>query len=123
MEMIANILLIAGAFGAAFYCFVLQRRLLRFTQLENGMGSAIAVLSAQVDELTKALSSAQQASTATSKRLESLNGRADSAINRLELMLSALHDLPDPSEPETVIAQGRKLRFVRGRRPEAEAAE
>ena len=60
MEVIADILLVAGALGAGFYCFILARRLSRFTDLENGVGGAVAVLSAQVDDLTKTLGAAQQ---------------------------------------------------------------
>ena len=51
MELIADILLAAGAIGAGVYCFVLARRLNRFNDLEKGVGGAVAVLSAQVDDL------------------------------------------------------------------------
>ena len=36
MSQIADVLLIAGAFGAALYCYVLARRLRRFNDLEKG---------------------------------------------------------------------------------------
>ena len=55
MDLIADIFLIAGALGAGFYCIVLSRRLSRFTDLENGVGGAVAILSQQVDDLTRAL--------------------------------------------------------------------
>ncbi len=58
--MIADILLVAGALGAGFYCFILARRLTKFTDLENGVGGAVAVLSAQVDDLGKTLNLAQK---------------------------------------------------------------
>lgn len=121
MDLIADVFLAAGAFGAAFYCFVLQRRLTRFTRLENGMGGAIAVLSAQVDDLTKALKSAQVAAADSTQRLDGLTDRAEAATTRLELMLSSLHDLPgaEPAEPG---APPRRLRFSRTRRPESESA-
>lgn len=51
MEFFADILLVAAASGAGIYCFVLSRRLTRLNDLENGFGSAVAVLSAQVDDL------------------------------------------------------------------------
>lgn len=35
MEVVADILLVAGALGAGLYCFVLSRRLTRFADLEN----------------------------------------------------------------------------------------
>ena len=49
MDIIADILLAAGAVGAGIYCYVLGRRLNRFNDLENGVGGAVAVLSAQAD--------------------------------------------------------------------------
>jgi len=55
MAYIADIFLTAGALAAGFYCFVLSRRLRRFTDLEHGVGGAIALLSVQVDALSKAL--------------------------------------------------------------------
>ena len=132
MEMIADILMSAGAFGAATYCFVLSGRLKKFTTLESGMGGAIAVLSAQVDDMTRALDKARGAATGSAASLEALTLRAEAATARLELMVAALHDLPDaaaasstappPAEPEQDAA---KVRFVRRRapRPEMEAAE
>ena len=59
MDIIADIFLAAGAAGAGLYCFILGRRLKRFNDLEKGVGGAVAVLSAQVDDLTKTLSAAQ----------------------------------------------------------------
>lgn len=124
MDLIADVLLAAGAFGAAAYCFVLQRRLTRFTQLENGMGGAIAVLSAQVDDLTRALSAAQGTASQSTLRLEELTERADAAAVRLELLVSSLHDLPDPDDRGAEAPADRRMRFVRARtRREVEAAE
>ena len=48
MTLIADILLVAGALGAGLYCHVLAGRLRRFTDLEKGVGGAVAVLSAQI---------------------------------------------------------------------------
>jgi hypothetical protein len=64
MQVIADILMTAGAFGAAIYCYVLSNRLKKFTTLESGMGSAIAVLSVQVDDMTRALEGARGAAHA-----------------------------------------------------------
>lgn len=95
MDMIADILLGAGALGAAVYCLVLARRLKRFTRLEDGMGGAIAVLSAQVDDMTRALQRAQTTAEASEAALVSQTARAEAAAERLSLMLAGLHDLPD----------------------------
>ena len=94
MDVIADILLIAGAIGAGVYCFVLARRLRRFTDLEKGVGGAIAVLSVQVDDMTKAIGAAQTSAAATSGTLDALTARAEEAARRLELLVAALHDLP-----------------------------
>ncbi len=96
MEMIADILLVAGALGAGFYCYILARRLSRFNDLENGVGGAVAVLSAQVDDLTKTLHAAQHTATASTGSLDALTDRAETVAKRLELLVASMHDLPDP---------------------------
>lgn len=97
MEIIADILLVAGAIGAGFYCFVLARRLNRFNDLENGVGGAVAVLSAQVDDLTKTLVAAQSTATTSTESLDGLTDRAESVAKRLELLVASMHDLPEAS--------------------------
>lgn len=107
MDVIADILLIAGAVGAGVYCFVLARRLRRFTDLEKGVGGAIAVLSVQVDDMTKAIGAAQTSAAATSGTLDALTARAEDAARRLELLVAALHDLPiDAPKGGTTSPQG-----------------
>lgn len=97
MEMIADILLVAGALGAGFYCFILARRLTKFTDLENGVGGAVAVLSAQVDDLGKTLNLAQKSAGDSSKSLGELSERAEDVARRLELLVASMHDLPKSS--------------------------
>lgn len=99
MDLIADILLIAGALAAAFYCLILARRLSRFTNLENGVGGAIAVLSAQVDDMTRTLGQAQGSADGANASLEALTQRAEDVARRLELLVASLHDLPDAAEP------------------------
>ena len=96
MEFIADILLAAGALGAGLYCFVLARRLKRFNDLEKGVGGAVAVLSSQVDDLCKTLSSAQTMSEGSNAALNDLTQRAESVAGRLELMMASFHDVPAP---------------------------
>lgn len=122
MTLISDILIASGAFAAALYCYVLSRRLSRFAKLESGMGGAIAVLSAQVDDLTRALSKAQGAAAASSENLTGLTHRAEEVAGRIELLLASLNDLPaapsDRPAPDTQEAardDGRKLRFTRHR--------
>jgi hypothetical protein len=131
MTLVSDILLSAGAFGAAIYCFVLSARLKKFTTLENGMGSAIAVLSAQVDDMTKALERARGATISSASGLESLTSRAETVAGRIELLLASMHDLPEPAQDasQSALAEeedsDKKLRFIRRRpnRNSLEAAE
>jgi len=132
MQMISDILVIAGTFGAALYCYVLSRRLNKFQTLESGMGGAIAVLSAQVEDMTRALDKARGAANGQAGALEELTHRGESVAARLELILASMHDLPDATERTTESDTGdepeqreKRLRFVRRRvvREDMEAAE
>lgn len=95
MQTIADIILVCGALGVAFYCFVLSRRLKRFNNLEHGVGGAVAVLSAQVDDLNRALEKARKAAETSGSSLTELTERADGVARRLELHVAALHDLTE----------------------------
>lgn len=129
MDLIADILLISGALGAGLYCIVLSRRLNRFTNLEKGVGGAIAVLSAQVDDMTKALDEARTATNSSASSLKSMTGRAEGVAQRLELLVASMHDLPvnaekpdiAPEEQADVIALDKTV--FQSRRTVHEAAE
>jgi hypothetical protein len=97
MTFIADVLLIAGALGAGLYCYVLSRRLRRFTDLEKGVGGAVAMLSAQVDELSRSVAMAQTTATSSVDTLSGVSSRAEAAARRLELLVASLHDLPQES--------------------------
>ncbi|WP_198666093.1 hypothetical protein [Tropicimonas sp. IMCC34043] len=118
MSLIADFLLIAAALSAALYCLVLSRRLRSFTNLESGMGSAVAVLSVQVDELTKALEGARQTSQKSAESLEQRTQRAEAAAARLELLLASMHDI----EIEARNGSNGAARSVRRRRRTGTAA-
>lgn len=105
MELIADILLIAGAIGAGLYCIVLSRRLNRFTNLEKGVGGAIAVLSSQVDDMTKALEEARTATASSASSLKSMTGRAEGVAQRLELLVASMHDLPVDDEKPNITTE------------------
>ncbi|WP_439110720.1 hypothetical protein [Lentibacter sp.] len=94
MEFLADILLVGGALGAGVYCYVLARRLARFNDLENGVGGAVAVLSAQVDDLTKTLEAARATAASSTSSLDGLTDRAENVAQRLELLVASMHDLP-----------------------------
>jgi hypothetical protein len=103
MDFIADILLAAGAIGAGIYCFVLGRRLNRFNDLEKGVGGAVAVLSAQVDDLNRSLAAAQHTAAGSAQALTDLTNRAEETSRRLELQMASLHDIPaePPARPLT----------------------
>ncbi len=131
MQLIADILLAAGAFGAAVYCYILAQRLKRLQTLETGMGGAIAVLSAQVDDMTKALENSRNAADNQVHTLEAITERGETVATRLELLLASMHDLPAEPQSSTTQARasaepeeetGKRLRFVR-RRPAQDPLE
>ncbi|MGB5870309.1 MAG: hypothetical protein WBH04_08915 [Albidovulum sp.] len=110
MELISDILLGSGAWGACAFWFVLSKRLNALNTLENGMGGAIAVLSAQVDDMTKALEAAQKTASESARTLTALTSRAEESAQRLELLLASLHDLPEAGQ-----AERRRLRATHSR--------
>lgn len=126
MEAIVNVLMGAGALGAGIFCYVLSRRLSALSSLEGGMGGAIAVLSAQVDDMTRALTAARAAAGESAQTLQMLNGRAEQSAQRLELLMASLHDLPEtPERPRhgrrRVVHKGSRHRFLTGLSPQREA--
>ncbi len=125
MTLIADILLVAGALGAAFYCMVLSRRLSRFNDLEKGMGGAVAVLSVQVDDMTKTIERARVAASDSTSSLDELTTKAEGVAKRLELLMASMHDLPEPAvPPEKPQAEAEpKMVFLRHRDRVMEAAE
>ncbi|MEX0969308.1 MAG: hypothetical protein WD046_02550 [Paracoccaceae bacterium] len=113
MAVIADVLLIAGVFAAAFYCATLARRLRRLSQLDTGLGAAIATLSQQVDEMQVSLSTAKKVSGASSRELVEMTARAEMAAGRLELLLAVLHER-DTDAPAT---QSRKTTAHNSEKP------
>jgi hypothetical protein len=94
MDTIADLLLVSGALGASLYCYILGRKLNRFNSLEKGVGGAVAVLSAQVDDLEKTLSSSQKTALTSADSLTALTRRAEGVARQLELQIASLHDVP-----------------------------
>ncbi|MCK4711514.1 MAG: hypothetical protein KAT26_01405 [Marinosulfonomonas sp.] len=125
MTLIADILLVAGALGAAFYCMVLSRRLSRFNDLEKGMGGAVAVLSVQVDDMTKTIERARVAASDSTSSLDELTTKAEGVAKRLELLMASMHDLPEPAVPpeKPQVEAEQKMVFLRHRDRVMEAAE
>ncbi|MDA7827261.1 hypothetical protein N9A67_03430 [Rhodobacteraceae bacterium] len=95
MNMIADALLILGAFAAAAYCLVLSRRLRNFNDLEKGIGGAVSVLSSQVETLATTLKDAQMTASQSNTSLDDLTHRAEKVSQKLELLMASMHDLPE----------------------------
>lgn len=102
MDILADIAIGTGALLAAAYCMLLSRRLRAFTRLDGDVGRAIALLSSQVDQLTKALAKAEASSSARERVLQEQVVAAEQAARRLELLMAAerpntAERVPDPT--------------------------
>ncbi|MEO8531664.1 MAG: hypothetical protein ABI459_10600, partial [Deltaproteobacteria bacterium] len=75
------------------------------------VGGAIAVLSAQVDDMTKALTAAQAAAVSSGASIVEVTERAEAVSKRLELLVAALHDIPD-STPRASTPEPLNLPFA-----------
>ena len=95
MTLIADLLLVAGALAAGFYCFILSKRLSAFKSAEGGIGHVVASLSTQVDELSSSVEMARGVANASNDSLAELTSRAEEVAQRLELLVAAMHDIPE----------------------------
>lgn len=107
MGFVFDIAIAFGAFVAAAYCMVLSRRLRALSQLDGDVGAAIAVLSQQVDALTRALQAASQASTQAEASLALTITRAETATRNLELMLAAGRAAPQAAQDADFVPMAR----------------
>lgn len=88
--MFLNLLVGMGALAASAYCLLLSRRLRALSRLDGELGSAIAILSKQVDSLSAALLAAQGTSTRAEDTLRGTIARADDTIRKLEVLVAAV---------------------------------
>lgn len=95
LNQLADVLLAAASLGAAAYCMVLSRRLKKLGSFDKGIGSAIAVLSAQVEEMKAALREAKAGSDSASENLNDLVRQARDISSELEMMIAACHDFAE----------------------------
>ena len=109
IPLVADALLVAGVLGATLYCYVLSRRLKRFNDLERGVGGAVAVLSAQVDDMTKALIRAEGAANDSTGSLNGLTQRAEDVAGRLELLVASFHDFPSQTTDPALSTAKEKM--------------
>ena len=89
MEIVIDLAIALGAILAAAYCLLLSRRLRALTRLDGDVGKAIAVLSKQVDDLTRALRAAEQSNTSAGATLDQQITNAEATARRLELLMAA----------------------------------
>ncbi|NYS24115.1 hypothetical protein HUK65_03850 [Rhodobacteraceae bacterium 2376] len=103
MFYLVDILVGFSALAAAAYCLVLSRRLRALTRIDGTVGGAVAVLSSQVDSMTRALDHARRASSESQKGLSEQTERAEAAVRRLELLMVSLQAAPESrSGPSSV---------------------
>lgn|SRR5690606_5743861 len=69
MDSILQIMLLAASCGLGMFCILLARRLHRLNNLESGIGGAIAVMSAEVDRLDRAIRKARAEASVASEAL------------------------------------------------------
>lgn len=114
MNFIADVLLISGTLAAGVFCIILSKRLSRLNDLEKGVGGAVSVLSVQVDDLKKALTTTQASAEHSNSSLVEITQRAEGVARSLELMMASMHDLPTkPQKPAEPIDQKQTLLFSR----------
>ncbi|MFN4057299.1 MAG: hypothetical protein ACK4HW_03835 [Roseinatronobacter sp.] len=99
MQFYLDVFIAFAAILAAAYCMLLSRRLRTLTRLDGDIGAAIAVMSQQVDALTKALSQASNSTTKAEASLALTIARAETTARNLELLLAANRTGPAVAQP------------------------
>lgn len=99
MVYLADTALAIGAMLVAVYCLILSRRLKKFSDTDQGVGGAIAVLTKKIDELTGALDAAQVAASDSTNDLIELTGKAENTARHLELLLAAMPETSNLTAP------------------------
>lgn len=87
--------IIAGSVILMVFCFVLTRRLRRLNDLEDGLGAAIAIMSAEVDRLEKSVRAARQEALEAGKTLAAQVQQAQSERAKWDLHLKMRDAVPD----------------------------
>lgn len=95
IEIVSDMLLVAGAFGLALYCWILSRRLARLSRSDEGLGATISALSEQVEALQSTASRATAEAQSTTERLAALVEEAEKREGELSIMLASLSDIDD----------------------------
>ena len=128
MELIADGILVLAATAAGLYCLVLSRRLRSLSQLDGGLGEAISCMSARVDEMNAALSTAKTSTEQSANQLRIQSEAAEMASQRLEALLKAAENIESPPMQQTTPAESQpsksaanvELQLVKPDDPEGE---
>lgn len=104
MSFLIDIVIATAALLAAAYCMLLSRRLRALTRLDGDVGKAIAILSHQVDELTKALRAAELSNSRANTALDQQIERADATARRLELLMAAHQASPQDAATQSAVS-------------------
>jgi outer membrane murein-binding lipoprotein Lpp len=118
MEFVSDILLGLGALAAAAYCVVLSKKLNRLSGLDQELGTAIALLSKQVDEMTKVLEAAQTAADGARTDLQEATERAEEVAAQLQEASVPPSPTAPPPALEHAVAQS-----ANGEMPSAQPEE
>lgn len=89
MSLITDGLLIATCLTAGLYCFVLSRRLKRFSNTEEGIGQQVVQLNATLEEMRVALKEAQSGAKAESEALSREVVQARKLSSQLKSLIEA----------------------------------
>lgn len=95
MDLILDFALIAASATAAFYCFVLGRRLDRLQEADKGIGASIASMSESLDQTRQALQAAQDASARAIADLAPRLAEARDLTPRLAEMTDVISELSE----------------------------
>lgn len=106
MDLIADLLLIAAALGAAFYCFMLSRRLTALNSAEGGIGQAIAALSEQVARLESTIEGSSARAEEIDEKLRATVERAEELNRALAATISAQQNAPPGTTAKPPAARG-----------------
>ena len=98
IEAISDLLLVAGSFGLAAYCWVLSRRLAKLSRSDEGLGAAIGALSEKVDALRESVTKATAEADGSAERLGELIQDADRHEAELSVLLAGLSDMDELRE-------------------------
>lgn len=115
MQLIADLLLIAAAIGAAFYCFILSRRLSTLNSAEGGIGEAITTLSDRVAQLEQTLKASRQSAEDAERGLRETLKKAEEMETALAAALSVTSQLPMRTQvkPQPQRAEAQPASFRR----------